>query len=109
MADWPGGLPVGGYSVNNLRYADGTTLIATSGAEMAELLKWVKVESELLGLRLNVSKTKIMAIRPDSVEEPVMIDVSEVESVSKFNFSGSLITEDDGCSQEIRHQLAVAR
>ena len=63
-------LPVGGYTVNNLRYADDTTLIATSVADMAELLKRVKVESELLGLRLNVSKTKIMAvIGPDSVQE----------------------------------------
>ena len=62
VADWPAGLPVGGYNVNNLRYADNTTLIATSVADMAELLKRVKVESELLGLHLNVSKTKIMAI-----------------------------------------------
>ena len=92
MVDWPGGLPVGGYIVNNLSYADNTTLIATSVADMAELLKGVKVESELLGLRLNVSKTKIMAIGPDSVEEPLIIDGTEVESVSKFNFLRSLIT-----------------
>ena len=109
MEDWPGGLAVGGYNVNNLRYADDTTLIATSVADMAELLKRVKVESELLGLRLNVSKTKIMAIGPDSVEEPLIIDGNEVESVSKFNFLGSLITRDGGCSQEIRHRLAMAR
>ena len=97
-ADWPGGLPVGGYNINKLRYADDTTLIATSVADMAELLKRVKVESELLGLRLNVSKTNIMSIGPDSVEEPLTIDGNEVESVSKFNFLGSLITKDDGCS-----------
>ena len=103
------GLTVGGYNVNNLRYADDTTLIATSVADMAELLKRVKVESELLGLHLNVSKTKIMAIGPDSVEEPLIIDGNEVESVSKFNFLGSLITRDGGCSQEIRHRLAMAR
>ena len=60
-------------------------------------------------IRLNVSKTKIMAIGPDSVEEPLIIDDNEVESVSKFNFLGSLITKDGGCSQEIRHQLAMAR
>ena len=92
MVDWPGGLPVGGCNVNNLHYADGTTLIATSVADMAELLKRVQVESELLGQRLNVSKTKIMAIGPDSAEEPLIIDSNEVESVSKFNFLGSLIT-----------------
>ena len=108
VADWPGGLPVGGYNVNNLRYADDTTLIATSVADTAELLKRVKVESELLGLCLNVSKTKIMVTGPDSVEEPLIIDGNEVESVSKFNFLGSLITKDKGCSQEIRHRLAMA-
>ena len=109
VADWPGGLPVGGYNVNNLRYADDTTLIATIVTDMAELLKRVEVESELLGLRLNVSKTKIMAIGPDSVEEPLITDGNEVESVSKFNFLGSLITKEGGCSQEIRHRLAMAR
>ena len=93
VADWPGGLPVGCYNVSNLRYADDTTLIATSVADMAELVKRVKVESELLGLRLNVSKTKIMAICPDSVEEPLIIEANEVESVSKFNYLGSLITK----------------
>ena len=50
-----------------------------------------------------------MAIGPDSVEEPLIIDGNEVESVSKFNFLGSLITKDGGCSQEIRHRLAMAR
>ena len=101
VADWPGGLPVVGYNVNNLRYADDTTLIATSVADMAELLKRVKIESELLGLRLNVSKTKIMAIGPDSVEKPLIITCNgnEVESVSKFNYLhvGSLITKEGGC------------
>ena len=104
LADWPGGLSVGGSNVNNLRYADDTILIATSVADMAELLKRVKV-----GLRLNVSKTKIMAIGPDSVEEPLIIGVNEVESVSKFNFLGSLSTKEGGCSQEIRHLLEMAR
>ena len=105
MADWPGGLPVGGYNVTNLRYADDATLIATSVANMAEFLKRVKVESELLCLRLNVSRTKIMAKGPDCLEEPLIIDDNEVELISKFNFIGSLITKDDGCSQEIRHRL----
>ena len=109
MVNWPGGLTIGGYNVNNHRYADHTTLIATDVADMAELLKRVKAESEQLGLRLNVSKTKIMAIGPDSVEEPLIIDGNKVESVSKFNFLGSLITKDGGCSQEIRHRLAMAR
>ena len=109
VADWPGGLPVGGYNDNNLRYADNTTLIATSVADMAELLKNFKVESELLGLRPNVSKTMIMAISPGSVEKPLIIDSNKVESVSKFNFLGCLITKDGGCGQDIRHRLAMAR
>ena len=75
---------------------------------MAELLKRVKVESELLGLCLNVSKTKIIAIGADSMQEPLIIDGNEVESVSKFNFLGSLITKEGGCSQEIRNRLAMA-
>ena len=89
-----------------------TTLLKlqlVSVADMAEFLKRSKVESELLSLRLNVSKTKIMAIGPDSVEEPLIIDGNEVESVPKFNFLRSLITKDGGYSQEIRHRLAVAR
>ena len=60
-------------------------------------------------IRLNVSKTKIMAIGSDSVEEPLIIDGNEVESVSKFNFLGPLITKDGSCTQEIRHRLAMAR
>ena len=96
VADWPGGLPVSCYNVNNLRFADDTILIATSVADMAELLKRVEVESELLGLNLNVSKTKIMAIGPDSVEEPLIIDGNEADAVSKFNFLGSLITKEGG-------------
>ena len=109
MEDWPGGLAVGSYNVNNLRYADDTTLIATSVADMAELQKRVKVESELLGLRLNFSKTKIMAISPDSVEEPLKIDGNKVESVSKLSFRGSPIIRDGGCNQESRHRLAIVR
>ena len=69
----------------------------------------MKVESELLGLHLNVSRIKIMAIGPDSVEEPLIIDGNEVESVSKFKFLGSLIIRDKGCSQEIRYRLAMSR
>jgi meiotically up-regulated gene 157 (Mug157) protein len=67
--------------------------------EMAELLKKVKVESERLGLRLNVSKTKIMSIGTDGEGKPLIIDDNEVESVTQFNFLGSLITKEGGCSQ----------
>ena len=109
VADWPGGLPVGGYNFNNIHHADDTTLIATSVADMAQLLKRVEEESALLGLRLNVIKTKIMAIGPDRVGKPLIINGNEVESVSKFNFLGSLITKEGGCSQEIRHCLAMVR
>jgi hypothetical protein len=109
MDGWSGGLSIGGRKVSNLRYADDTTLITTSMTEMAELLNRVKEESERLGLRLNVSKTKLMAIGPDVKEEPFLVDGKEVEFVSQFNFLGSLIIKDGGCGQEIRRRLAMAR
>ena len=69
--DWSGGLSIGGRKVHNLRYADDTSLIATSMAEMTTLLNRVKDESEQLGLRLNVTKTKLMTIGRDCVETPL--------------------------------------
>ena len=69
-------------------------------AGMAKLLKMVKLESELLGIRLNFSKTKIIAIVPESVEVIIIIDGNAFELVSKFNFLGSLTARDGGCSQE---------
>ena len=97
------GIKIAGRNINNLRYADDTTLIAESEEELKSLLKKVKVESEKVGLKLNIQKTKIMASSPVTSWE---IDGETVETVSDLIFLGSKITADDDCSHEIkRHSL----
>ena len=97
------GIKIAGRNINNLRYADDTTLIAESEEELKSLLKKVKVESEKVGLKLNIQKTKIMASSPVTSWE---IDGETVETVSDLIFLGSKITVDDDCSHEIkRHSL----
>ena len=81
---------------NNLRYADGTTLMAESDEELKRLLMKVKVESEKVGLKLNIQRTKIMACGPITLWE---IDGETVETVSDFIFGGSKITADGEYSQ----------
>ena len=85
LENWNGGLSIGGYKLCNLRYADDTTLVATSALELEELLLIVKAKSEALGLRLNVSKTKIMIVGSDGNEDPIVVDGTEVEHVTQFN------------------------
>ena len=90
-------------NINNLRYADDTTFMAESEEELISLLMKVKVESEKVGLKLNIQKTKIMAYGPITSWE---IDGERVETVSDFIFLGSKITTDGDCSHEIkRHSL----
>ena len=93
-------------NINNLRYADDTTLMAESEEELKSLLMKVKVESEKLGLNLNIQKTKIMASGPITSWE---IDWETVETVSDFIFWGSKITADDDCSHEIKRRLLLGR
>ena len=96
-------MKIAGRNINNLRYADDTTLTAESEEELKSLLKKVKEESEKVGLKLNIQKTKIMASCPITSWE---IDGETVETVSDFNFLGSKITADGDCSHEIkRHSL----
>lgn len=109
LADWDGGISFGGRKLSNLRYADDTTLIATDPEELKELLLKVKAESEALGLRLNVSKTKIMTVGSDGNEDPIIVDGNEIERVTQFNFLGSLITSSGGCSMELRRRVAMAK
>ena len=98
-----GGIMIAGRNVNNLRYADDTTLMAESEEELRSLLRKVKVESEKVGLKLNIQKTKIMASGPIASWE---IDGETVETDSDFIFWGSKITADGDCSHEIkRHSL----
>src|SRR5574337_439272 len=92
--------------INNLRYADDTTLMAESEEELTSLLMKVKEESEKVGLKLNIQKTKIMASGPITSWE---IDGETVETVSVFNFGGSKITPDGDCSHEIKRHLLLGR
>ena len=96
------GLKTARRNINNLRYADDTTLMAESEQELKSLLMKVKEESEKTGLKLNIQKTKIMASGPITSWE---IDGETVEIVSDFIFLGSKITADGGCSHEIKRRL----
>ena len=89
------GIKIAGRNINNLRYADYTTLMAESEEELKSLLMKVKEESEQVGLKLNIQKTKIMASGPITSWETV-------ETVSDFIFLGSKVTADGDCSHEIK-------
>ena len=92
------GIKIARRNINNLRYADDTTLMAESEEELKSLLKKLKEESEKVGLNFNIQKTKIMASGPITSWE---IDGETVETVKDFNFLGSKITADGDCSHEI--------
>ena len=100
------GIKIARRNINNLRYADDTTLMAESGEEQKSLLMKVKVESEKVGLKLNIQKTKIMASSPINSWE---IDGETVETVSDFIFLGSKITANGDCSHEIKRCLLLGR
>ena len=100
------GIRIAGRNINNLRYADDTTLMAESEEELKSLLMKVKVESEKIGLKLNMQKTKIMASGPITSWE---IDGETVETVSDFILGGSEITADGDCSHEIKRCLLLGR
>ena len=97
------GIKIAGRNINNLRYANDTTFMAKRKEDLKSLLMKVKEESEKVGLKLNIQKTKIMASGPINSWE---IDGETVKTVSDFIFLGSKITEDGDCSHEIkRHSL----
>ena len=98
------GIKTAGRNINTLRYTDDTTLMAESEEELKSLLMKVKEESEKVGLRLNIQKTKIMASRPIT---PWQIDGETVETVADFIFLGSKITSDGDCSHEIKRRLLL--
>ena len=100
------GIKIAGRNLNNLRYADDTTLMAESEEEVKSLLMKVKEESEKVGLKLNIQKTKIMATGPITSWE---IDGETVETVSDFISLGSKITADGDCSHEIKRRLLLGR
>ena len=98
------GIKIAGRNINNLRYADDTTLITESEEEMESLLMKVREESENIGLKLNIQKTKIMAFGPITSWQ---IDGETVETVSDFILGGSKITADGDCSNEIKRRLLL--
>ena len=100
------GIKIAGRNINNLRYADDTTLMAESEEELKSLLMKVKVEREKVGLKLNIQKTKIMASGPITSWET---DGETVETVSDFIFWGSKITADGDCSREIKRHLLLRK
>ena len=100
------GIKIAGRNINNLRYADDTTLMAESEEELKSLLMKVKEKSEKVGLKLNIQKTKIMASGPITSWQ---IDGETVETVADFILGGSKITADGDCSHEIQRHLLLGR
>ena len=106
MEETQAGIKIARRNINNLRYADDTTLMAECEEELKILLMKVKEESENIGLKLNIQKMKIMASGPITSWE---IDGETVETVSDFIFWGSKITADGDCSHEIKRRLLLGR
>ena len=102
----PAGIKIAGRNINNLRYADDTTLMAESEKELKSLLMKVKEESEKVGLKLNIKKTKIMAF---DLITSWQIDGETMETVRDFIFLGSKITANGDCSHEIKRHLLLGR
>ena len=102
----PAGIKIARRNINNLRYADDTSLMAESEEELKSLLMKVKEESEKVGLKLNIQKTKIMASGPINSWQ---ILGETMETVTDFIFWGSKITADDDCSHEIKRRLLLGR
>ena len=100
------GIKIAGRNINNLRYADDTTLLTESEEELKSLLIKVKEESEKVGLKLNIQKTKIMASGPITSWQ---IDGKTVETVADFIFLASKITADSDCSHEFKRRLLLGR
>ena len=106
MDEAQAGIKIAGRNINNLRYADDTTLMAESEEELKILLMKVKEESEKVGLKLNIQKMEIMASGPITSWQ---IDRETMETVTDFNFLCSKITVDGDCSHEIKRDLLLGR
>ena len=106
MEETQAGIKIAGRNINNLRYADDTALMAESEEELKSLLMKAKEESEKVGLKLTIQKTKTMASGPITSRET---DGKTVGTMSDFNFLGSKIAEDGDCSHEIKRQLLLGR
>ena len=105
------GVKVGGTMINNLRYADDTALLGENKEDLNTLVLSVKTESEKLGLKMNIKKTKTMVISRKDItpKAKILIDGSEVEQVEKFLYLGQLITEDGRSDAEIKRRIGMAK
>ena len=106
LVEAQGGMKIAWRNINNLRYADDTTLMVESEEELKSLLRKVKEESEKIGLKLNIQKTKIMASGPITSWQ---IYGETVERVADFTFLGSKITTDGDCNNDIKRHLLLGR
>ena len=106
LEEAPAGIKIAGRNINNLRYADDTTLMSESEKELKSLLVKVKEEHEKVDLKLKIQKTKIIASGPITSWQ---IDRETVEAMSDFIFGGSKITADGDCSHEIKRRLLLGR
>ena len=106
MDEAQAGIKISGRTINNLRFTDDTTFMAESEEELKSLLMKMKEESEKVGLKLNIQKTKIMASGPITSWE---IDGETMKTVTDFIFLGSKITADGDCSHEIKRHLLLGR
>ena len=106
LEEYEGGVRIGGRVINNLRYADDTTLIESSKEGLIKLIEKVSVESKKKGLLLNINKTKVMTT--DNTDN-FNIDGKELEVVSSFNYLGSMISSDGLCTNEIKRRIALGR
>ena len=106
LDDAQAGIKIAGRNINNLRYADNTTLMAESEEKLKSLLMKVKEESEKVGFKLSIQKMKIMASGPITLWQ---IDGETMETVTNFIFGGSKITADGDCSHEIKRHLLLGR
>ena len=106
LEEAPAGIKIAERNINHFRYADDTTLMAESEEELKSLLMKVKVESEKVGFKLNIQKTKIMASSPITSWQ---IDGETMKTVTDFILGGSKITTDGDCSHEIKRRLLLGR
>ena len=105
------GIKIGGRNINNIRYADDTALIADSEEKLKSLVQALVRASEERGLRLNVSKTKVMVISKTeaSIRTNIVIDGEALEQVEKYKYLGSVITQDGRCKEEIKTRIGIAK
>jgi len=109
LEGFEGGVKFGGSKINNLRYADDTTLICSSRKELMDILCRVKRASERKGLLLNTKKTKIMVVDKDDTDSDYLLDDQKIEVVQQFEYLGSLINTKGDSTAEIKRRLAIAR